>query len=196
MNFTRTDRAGLLTKLAALDAQVIERLAPISLAFILLYAACLAIGNGPGNVLLAILGGSALPIAILRPELRSRPILIFSFLVILYVLAMAIRADIQGASGRHLSAIDNYIFFAYAPFIAIHVAIALRYRITFERLCLLVIAILVITSTYGAGEAPDSAGTMTGRPQPWSPRQTCSLTATGSGSTGGVRASMIARAVT
>lgn len=126
-----------------LDARALERLAPISLALILLYAGCLAIGNGPGNVLLAILAVSALPIVALRPELRSRPILIFSLLTILYVLAMASRAELQGAPGRHFRAVDNYVFFAYAPFVAVHAAIALRYRVTFERLCLLAVAILV-----------------------------------------------------
>jgi O-antigen ligase len=144
VNFVSARWAGLFAAPATLDARAIERLAPISLTLILLYAGCLAIGNGPGNVLLAILALSALPIVALRPELRSRPILIFSFLTILYVLAMAIRAELQGAPGRHLRAVDNYVFFAFAPFVAVHAAIALRYRVTFERLCLLAVAILVV----------------------------------------------------
>jgi O-antigen ligase len=120
-----------------------ERLAPVSLALILLFPTCLAIGNSPGNIVLAILALSALPVVALRPELRSRPILVFSLLVIFYLLAMAIRAELQGVPGRHFRAVDNYAFFAYAPFVAVHVAIALRWRISFERLCLLIIAAFV-----------------------------------------------------
>ncbi|QEX22093.1 hypothetical protein FRZ61_20220 [Hypericibacter adhaerens] len=133
----------LFTATGALEPRVIERAAPASLALILLYAACLAIGNGPGNVLLAILGISALPSLLLRPELRRRPIVVFSALVILYLLAMALRAELDGAPGKHFRAVDNYAFFAYVPFVAVHVAIALRYRIGFERLCCLVVAGLV-----------------------------------------------------
>jgi O-antigen ligase len=146
---------------AAPKKTAMERLAPVSLALCLLYPVCLAIGNGPGNILLAILALSALPIVALRPELRSRPILIFSLLIILYLLAMAIRADLEGAPGRHFRAIDNYAFFAYAPFVGVHVAIALRYRITFKQLCLLTIAALVVgasarlfwNANWGAGSA-------------------------------------------
>jgi O-antigen ligase len=143
MNSAGARRTDPFTASAALDARTIERLAPASLTLILLYAGCLAVGNGPGNVLLAFLALSALPIVALRPELRSRPVLIFSLLVILYLLAMAIRAELQGAPGRHLRAVDNYAFFAFAPFVAVHVAIALRYSLAFERLCLLAIAVLV-----------------------------------------------------
>src|SRR5512147_2860372 len=114
---------GFLRSLAAFDAKANERLAPTSLTLVLLYAGCLAIGNSPGNVLLGILAISALPIVALRPELRRSPILLFSFVVLLYLLAMAIRAELQGAPGRHLRAIDNFAFFAFAPFVAVHVAI-------------------------------------------------------------------------
>ena len=138
---------GLLRLLTAFDAKAIERLAPTSLTLVLLYAGCLAIGNSPGNVLLGILAISALPIVALRPELRRSPILIFSLLVLLYLLAMAIRADMQGIPGRHLRAIDNFAFFAFAPFVAVHVAIALRFRVSFERLCLLTAAIFVAGSS-------------------------------------------------
>jgi O-antigen ligase len=138
---------GFLRSLAAFDAKAMERLAPTSLTLVLLYAGCLAIGNSPGNVLLGILAISALPIVALRPELRRSPILLLSLLLLLYLLAMAIRADLQGVPGRHLRAIDNFAFFAFAPFVAVHVAIALRFRMRFERLCLLTAALFVAGSS-------------------------------------------------
>jgi len=147
MNAVETRRVGFFRSLAVLDAKAIERLAPTSLTLVLLYAGCLAVGNSPGNVLLGILAISALPAVALRPELRSRPILIFSLLILVYLLAMASRAELQGTPGRHLRAINNFAFFAFAPFVAVHVAIALRYPISFERLCLLAAAIFIAGSS-------------------------------------------------
>lgn len=139
---------GFVRSLVAFDAKAIERLAPTSLTLVLLYAGCLAVGNSPGNVLLGILAISALPIAALRPELRRSPILVFSLLILLYLLAMAARAELEGIPGRHIRAVDNFGFFAYAPFVAVHVAIALRFpMMSFERLCLLAIAVFIAGSS-------------------------------------------------
>ncbi|MGH6882707.1 O-antigen ligase family protein [Hypericibacter sp.] len=148
MNAAEPRAISFLRSLTVLDAKAIERLAPTSLTLVLLYAGCLAVGNSPGNVLLGILAISALPIVALRQELRSRPILIFSLFIILYLLAMAVRAELEGIPGRHIRAIDNFAFVAFAPFVAVHVAIALRFpMMSFERLCLLAAAIFIAGSS-------------------------------------------------
>lgn len=148
MTTTGPRGVGLFHSLVRYDARTIERLAPISLTLVLLYAGCLAIGNSPGNILLGILAISALPMVAIRPELRSTPILIFSLALLLYLVAMAVRADLEGIPGQHLRAIDNFAFFAFAPFVAVHVAIALRFpMMSFERLCQLAAAIFIAGSS-------------------------------------------------
>lgn len=111
----------------------------VSLGLVVAFATAIGIGNTPANIILAVLAVSALPVVVATPGLRTHPIIIASLALPLYVLAMAVLAEFDGAPGEHLGAIDNYAFLALAPAVAVHGVFALRTGVPFARLSVILL---------------------------------------------------------
>lgn len=102
------------------------KLAGIPAVLICLYAFAIPLGTSPPYFVVPALVVPALLTFAACAEVRENRVLQYALAWAAVVLLLAVRADLAGLPGNHVTRTESYFFLSLAPFVAVQIAIAAR----------------------------------------------------------------------